>query len=45
MTSHITTDCEDCGEELFELNGEFYFPSCDSVLGFELVPDEEEFVL
>ena len=38
-------ECEDCGEELFELKGKFYCPSCDSVSGFELVPDSEQFVL
>lgn len=43
MTTHHT--CEDCGEELFELKGEFYCPSCDSVSGFELVPDTEQFTL
>lgn len=37
--------CRECGEELFELDGEFFCPSCDSVSGFELVPDREEFAL
>ncbi len=45
MTSHSTEECEQCGEELFELDGEYYCPSCDSVSGFELVPDKEEFQL
>lgn len=35
--------CEDCGEKLFELDGEFFCPSCDSVSGFELIPEQEEF--
>lgn len=45
MTADIDITCEDCGEELFELDGEFHCPSCDSVSGFELVPDKEQFQL
>ena len=37
--------CQECGEDLFQLDGEFYCPSCDSVSGFELVPDREKFTL
>lgn len=37
--------CKECGEDLFELDGEFFCPSCDSLSGFELVPDREEFAL
>lgn len=35
--------CDDCSAELFQLDGEFYCPSCDSVAGFELRPEREEF--
>jgi len=46
MTHHYKENsCHDCGEDLFELKGEFYCPSCDSVSGFELVPDREAFEL
>lgn len=38
-------NCEECGEELFELSGEFFCPSCDSVSGFELTPAEGDFRL
>jgi uncharacterized Zn finger protein (UPF0148 family) len=43
--SHTYDDleCRHCGEELFELDGEFYCPSCDSESGFELRPDREGF--
>jgi uncharacterized Zn finger protein (UPF0148 family) len=45
MNDYSPNPCQECGEDLFELNGEFYCPSCDSVSGFELVPDEEQFTL
>jgi len=38
-------NCRECGESLFELKGELYCPACDSVSGFELVPDREQFTL
>lgn len=38
-------ECEDCGEALFILDGEYHCPSCDSVSGFELVPEKDEFKL
>ncbi len=44
MDEHTPT-CEDCSHQLFELKGEFFCPSCDSVSGFELVPDEQAFRL
>lgn len=37
--------CEDCGHQLFELEGEFHCPACDSISGFELTPEQEEFRL
>lgn len=40
---HEQPHCEECSEELFELDGEFYCPHCDSVSGFELRPGREEF--
>jgi len=43
--SELLPHCEDCDTELFELKGELYCPSCDSISGFELVPDREEFKL
>ena len=45
MTTTDAMTCQTCGEELFELDKEFYCPSCDSVSGFELVPDRNEFML
>jgi Zn finger protein HypA/HybF involved in hydrogenase expression len=45
MREENTLECRECGEELFELDSEFYCPSCDSVSGFELVPDRESFEL
>jgi len=45
MNDHSPHHCEECGEDLFQLDGEFYCPACDSVSGFELVPDRESFTL
>jgi uncharacterized Zn finger protein (UPF0148 family) len=41
-----TIDCEECGHDLFELEGEYHCPACDSISGFELTPDQkDEFAL
>jgi uncharacterized Zn finger protein (UPF0148 family) len=40
-----TNHCEYCGEDLFQLEGDWYCPACDSVSGFELVPDRDTFEL
>lgn len=45
MSEYTDHECRDCGEDLFQLDGEFYCPACDSVSGFELVPDKEQFTL
>jgi uncharacterized Zn finger protein (UPF0148 family) len=45
MQSIDDPSCEHCGEDLFELDGEFHCPSCDSFSGFEQVPDDETFAL
>lgn len=45
MRESSDIECEHCGEELFELDGSFHCPSCDSISGFELVPDSEQFTL
>lgn len=37
--------CEECGEDLFQLDGEYFCPACDSLSGFELIPDRNEFEL
>jgi uncharacterized Zn finger protein (UPF0148 family) len=35
--------CDDCEQDLFQLNGEWHCPACNSVSGFELTPREEDF--
>lgn len=40
-----TPDCEECGHNLFELDGDWFCPACDSIAGFELRPQQEEFTL
>jgi uncharacterized Zn finger protein (UPF0148 family) len=45
MNEEQNHHCKKCRTELFELDGEFYCPSCDSISGFELVPDKEQFTL
>lgn len=45
MTTDHAPCCEECGQDLFELDGEFFCPACDSISGFELVPDRESFTL
>lgn len=46
MEQPIQNECEECGRELFELDGECYCPACDSVSGFVLDnPDTDEFSL
>lgn len=42
---HDPNHCEECGENLFQLEGSWYCPACDSVSGFELVPNREAFEL
>lgn len=45
MDEYIESSCEECSETLIQVEGEFYCPSCDSLSGFTLVPDEDEFAL
>jgi uncharacterized Zn finger protein (UPF0148 family) len=45
MNKRSPNNCEDCGEDLFQLDGKFFCPSCDSKSGFELVPDKDQFTL
>jgi len=46
MNERSPNDCEECGHDLFELEGEYYCPACDSISGFELTPDnKDEFAL
>lgn len=45
MEEYNTPVCDECTEELIELSGEFHCPQCDSLSGFTLVPDENEFAL
>jgi len=40
--SNNNINCEECGQNLFELEGEWYCPACDSISGFELTPDETD---
>lgn len=40
--SNNSINCEECGQNLFELEGEWYCPACDSISGFELTPDETD---
>lgn len=42
MHGEIPT-CDECKQDLFQLDGEWYCPACNSVSGFELTPQEEDF--
>jgi len=45
MNEHSPNHCQECEADLFQLDGEYYCPACDSISGFELVPDREQFTL
>lgn len=37
--------CHDCGEDLFQLSGNWYCPECDDVSEFKLDSQQSEFVV
>lgn len=41
-TPQDPNQCEVCETTLFELDGSWYCPSCDSISGFELVEKEDD---
>jgi uncharacterized Zn finger protein (UPF0148 family) len=41
-TPHDPNYCEVCETKLFELRGDWFCPSCDSISGFELVDDGKD---
>lgn len=43
MSKEPDMNCENCGHNLFKLEGEYFCPACDSLSGFELTPQREEF--
>lgn len=45
MEEYNTPSCGECSEELISVDGEYHCPQCDSLSGFTLVPDEDEFAL
>ena len=45
MTENTEPSCEHCGQDLFQLSGEWFCEACDSVSGFELTPQEADFEL
>ena len=45
MDIHESPDCERCGHDLFELDGEWFCEACDSESGFELTREQDSFSL
>lgn len=45
MKHYTESECDECGETLIKTDGEYLCPSCDSLSGFTLVPDDDEFVV
>lgn len=45
MNEYTDARCEECDEALLQLDGQYFCPNCDSLSGFTLVPDENEFVV
>jgi len=45
MRDNNAQSCEHCGKDLFQLDGEWFCESCDSVSGFELTPEQVDFEL
>jgi uncharacterized Zn finger protein (UPF0148 family) len=45
MVKDTTPSCDECDQELFQLDGEWFCEACDSVSGFELTPQEDNFRL
>jgi len=43
MTEKNKPSCKHCEQDLFQLDGEWFCEACDSVSGFELTPEEEDF--
>lgn len=45
MDEYEELSCEECSETLIEVDGQYHCPDCDSLSGFTLVPDKDEFAL
>lgn len=43
MEDYTEVRCDECDEALLQLDGDWYCPDCDSLSGFTLVPDKDEF--
>lgn len=45
MENYTDASCDECDEALLQVDGDWYCPACDSLSGFTLVPDDDEFAL
>jgi len=45
MERYSDHHCHNCGEDLFQLGGDWYCAECDDVSEFQLTKERDEFVV